>query len=102
MTIATPLVMTYPLKMFSTVGREDQNIARSIKEAILIRVSDTSLNRNIGKYQLPYILDEVLVKSPALKLKKQPHNIWALVTYLLLPNFWLCNIMNYNYKYNKK
>ena len=28
-----------------------------------------SLNRNISKYQLPYIWDEVLLKSPELKLK---------------------------------
>ena len=57
------------LDNFSIVGREDQNIARTIKEAILIRVNDTSLNRNIGKYQLPHIWDEVLVKSPELKFK---------------------------------
>ena len=38
-------------------------------EAILIRVNDPSLNRNIGKYQLLYIWDEVLAKSPELKLK---------------------------------
>ena len=46
-----------------------QSIARSIKEAILIRVNDPSLNRNIGKYQLPHIWDEVLVMSPEVKLK---------------------------------
>ena len=57
------------LDNFSIVGREDQCIARTIKEAILIRVNDTSLNRNIGKYQLPHIWDEVLVKSPELKFK---------------------------------
>ena len=57
------------LDNFSIVGREDQNIARTIKEAILIRVNDPSLNRNIGKYQLPHIRDEVLVKSPELKFK---------------------------------
>ena len=57
------------LDNFSIVGREDLSIARTIKEAVLIRVNDPSLNRNIGKYQLPHILDEVLVKSPELKLK---------------------------------
>ena len=57
------------LNNFSIVGREDQNIARTIKEAILIRVNDPSLNRNIDKFQLPHIWDEVLVKSPELKLK---------------------------------
>ena len=55
------------LDNFSIVGREDQSIARTIKEAILIRVNDPSLNRNIGKYQLSHIWDEVLVKSPELK-----------------------------------
>ena len=54
---------------FSVVGREDESMARAIREAMLIRVNDLSLNRNIGKYQLPHIWDEVLVKSPELKLK---------------------------------
>ena len=56
------------LDNFSMVGREDQSMARNIKEAMLIRVNDPSLNRNTGKYQLPHIWDEVLVKSPELKL----------------------------------
>ena len=33
---------------FSIVGREDQNLIRTIKEAIYVRVNNTSLNRNIG------------------------------------------------------
>ena len=53
---------------FSIVSR-DQSIARTIKEEILIRINDPSINRNIGKYQLPLIWDEVLVKSPELKFK---------------------------------
>ena len=57
------------LENFSLVGREDQTIAKAIKEAILIRVNDPSLNRNIDKYQLAHIWGEVLVKSPELKLK---------------------------------
>ena len=52
------------LDNFSIVGREDQSMARAIRETMLIRVNDPSLNRNIGKYQLPHIWDEVLVKSP--------------------------------------
>ena len=58
------------LDNFSIVGREDQSIARTIKEAILLRVNDPSLNRNTGKYHLLHIWDEVLVKSPELKLKQ--------------------------------
>ena len=61
---------------FIIVGREDQSIARTIKEAILIRVNDPSLKRNIGKYQLPHIWDEVLVKSPELNSNKA-HNTRA-------------------------
>ena len=45
---------------FSIVGREDQNLNRAIKEALYIRVNNPSLNKNIGKYHLPHILDEVL------------------------------------------
>ena len=58
------------IENFSIVSREDHTIARSINEEILItRVNDQSLNRNIGKYKLQDIHDEVLVKSSALKLK---------------------------------
>ena len=57
------------LENFIIVGREDNNIARNIREAIFIRVNDPSLNRNIGKFQLPHIWDEVLAKSPELHLK---------------------------------
>ena len=49
------------LDNFSIVGREDNSIARNSKEAIFIRVNDPSLNRNIGKFQLPHIWDEVLL-----------------------------------------
>ena len=56
------------LDNFSIVGKEDQSIARVIKEAIL-RVNDPSQNRNFGKYQLPHIWDGVMVKSPELKFK---------------------------------
>ena len=53
----------------SIIGREDQNLTRAIKEALLKRVSDPSLNRNIGKYHLPHIWDEVLHKTSKLQLK---------------------------------
>ena len=54
---------------FSIVGREDQNLIISIKEALYIRVSNPFLNKNIGKYHLPHIWDEVLCNSPEFKLK---------------------------------
>ena len=52
----------------SIVGREDQNLMRTIKEAPYIRVNNPSLNRNIGKYHLPHIWDEVLYNTSELKL----------------------------------
>ena len=54
---------------FTIVGREDQNLTRAIKEALFIRVNDPSLKRNIGKYHLPHIWDEVLHTISELKLK---------------------------------
>ena len=54
---------------FSIIGREDQNLSRTIKEALYIRVNNPSLNKNIGKYHLPHIWDEVLFNTSELKLK---------------------------------
>ena len=54
---------------FSIVGREDQNLLRTIKEALYIRVNNPSLNKNIGKYHLPHIWDEVLPNISELKLE---------------------------------
>ena len=57
------------IENISIVGREDQNLKRAIKEALFIRVNDPSLNRNVGKFHLPYIWDEVLFNTSELKLK---------------------------------
>ena len=57
------------LNNFSIVVREEQNLSRLIKESMYIRVNNPSLNRNIGKYHLPHIWDEVLVNNTELKLK---------------------------------
>ena len=42
----------------------------TIKEALYIRVNDPSLNRNVGKYHLLHVWDEVLFNTSELKLKK--------------------------------
>ena len=60
------------IENFEIVGRESQNLMRTIKEALYIRVNDPSLNRNIGKYRLPHIWDEVLHNISELKLKDWP------------------------------
>ena len=54
---------------FSIVGKEDQNLLRTIKEALYIRVNNPSLNKNIGKYHLQHIWDEVLHNISELKLE---------------------------------
>ena len=54
---------------FTILGREDHNLLRTIKEALYIRANNPSLNRNIGKYHLPHIWDEVLLNISELKLK---------------------------------
>ena len=58
------------LDNFSIVGREDQNLMRLIKEAIYIRVNNPSLNKNIGKYHLHHIWDEVLNNITELNYNK--------------------------------
>ena len=57
------------LNNFNIVGREEQNLSRLIRESMYIRVNNPSLNKNIGKYHLSHIWDEVLVNNTELKLK---------------------------------
>ena len=61
------------LDNFSIVEREDHSLMRLIKEAIYIRVNNPSLNRNMGKYHLSPMWDEVLFNIKELKLKKNRH-----------------------------
>ena len=49
--------------------REPQGVTRNIKDAMYLHVNDPSLNRNLGKYQLPHIWDQVIQVTPALQLK---------------------------------
>ena len=60
---------TTSLENFSIVGREEQNLSWLIKESMFIRVNSPSLNKNIGKYHLPHLWDEVLINNRELKLK---------------------------------
>ena len=53
---------------YNIIGREDQELARTIKESIYIRVNNPTLNQNIGKYNLSYIWDRFLFNTPGLKL----------------------------------
>ena len=60
-------------KNFNIIGREDQGLARTIKESIYIRVNNPTLNRYIGKYNLNHIWDRVLFKTPGLKIGSSPN-----------------------------
>ena len=53
---------------FNIIGREDQGLARTIKESIFIRVNNPTLNQNIGKYNFSHMWDRVLFNTPGLKL----------------------------------
>ena len=57
------------LDNFSIVGRKDQNLMRFIQESIYIRVNNPSPNKNVGKYNLLHVWDEVLFNSSELKIK---------------------------------
>ena len=52
---------------FNIIHR-DWGQARTIKEAIYIRVNNPTLNQNIGKYNLSHIWDRVLFKTQGFKL----------------------------------
>ena len=41
-----------------------------LKNLIFINVNNPTLNRNIGKFNLPYIWDRVLLNTPGLTLKR--------------------------------
>ena len=50
-------------EQFNIVHKEVNSHSRTIKEAMFIHVQDPTLNRNLGKYQLPHILDHLLLAS---------------------------------------
>ena len=55
---------------FQIIGKEGHSLARNIKESIFIRVNNPTLNRNIGKFNLPHIWDRVLLNTPGLNLER--------------------------------
>ena len=60
---------TTSVENFRIIGRKGHGMARTIKEAIYIRVNNPILNRNVGKYNLPHIRDKVLFSIPELKIR---------------------------------
>ena len=62
---------------FQIIGREEHGLAKNIKESIFIRVNNPTLNRNIGKFNLPHIWDRVLLNTSGLTLKKACTSSWV-------------------------
>ena len=58
---------------FNITGREDRDQARTIKEAVYIRVNNPWLNRNVGNYHLSHVWDGVLFNTPGLKIDSTQH-----------------------------
>ena len=46
-------------QLFTIVNRESQGITKNIKKVMYIRLNDPSLSRNLAKYQLLHIWDQV-------------------------------------------
>ena len=55
---------------FTIIDGKSQVVTMNIKEAMYIHVNDPSLNRNLGKYQLPHIWYKVLQDTPSLQFKQ--------------------------------
>ena len=52
------------IENFQIIGREGNNMARTIKKTMYIRVNNPTPNKNIGKFNLPHIWDRVLFSIP--------------------------------------
>ena len=53
----------------SMIGREGHGFARTIRDSIDIKVNTPTLNRNIGKYNLPNVWEAILANTPELQIK---------------------------------
>ena len=60
---------------FQIIGCEGHSLARYIKDSISIRVNNPTLNRNIGKFNLPCMWNWVLLNIPGLNLKQHAHKV---------------------------
>ena len=58
---------------FQIIGREGHSLDENIKGSIFIGVTNPTLNRNIGKFNLLHLWDRVLLNTPGLKVKKHVH-----------------------------
>ena len=76
---------------FQIIGREGHSLPRNIKESIFIRVNNPTLNRNIGKFNLPHIWDRVLFKTPGLNFKRHAKQLGMSIPIIPIPlSLFLC------------
>ena len=57
----------------------ENNFTRTTNKVIFIMVNDQSLNRNIGKYHLSHIWDDIIFNTPDLKLRQSPPHLYFTV-----------------------
>ena len=55
---------------FNIIHQKTQGPSRNIKETMFILENGPSLNRNLGKYQLPHMWDNILQDTPALEVRQ--------------------------------
>ena len=60
---------TTSVENFRFIGGEGHDMTKINKEAIYIRVNNPTLNRNVGKYNLPHIWDKIMFSIPELNIK---------------------------------
>ena len=63
---------TTSVENFKIIGRGGHGMSGTIKEAIYIKVNNPTLNRKVGRYNLPHIWDKVLFSIWELKIKWRP------------------------------
>ena len=51
------------------------SLAGIIKESLFIRINNPTLNRNMGKFNLPHIWDRVLLNTSGLNLKRHAQTV---------------------------
>ena len=60
---------------FQIIGRVDHGIGRTIEESMYITVNNSTLNRNIGKFNLHHIWNRVLLNTLGLRIKRHVQDI---------------------------
>ena len=77
------------MNSFSIVHNEVNSNFRTSRRPVFIQVQDPTLNRNLGKYQVPHIWDHLLMASPNPAMQAFQHSNYLpphLIHSLLVPS----------------